>query len=231
MAALENRENIDAVYYRDGVSTGTAMGLLVKARMSMFNLFMSKMQPAENTRILDVGVSDDENDGANFLEKNYPFAQNITCAGLGAGTAVQERYPLVSYRQIEPHQPLPFADDTFDIVCSNAVLEHVGGAAQRIAFLKEQLRVARSLFMTVPNRWFPIEHHTSIPLLHYAPSLFRRVLAGTRYDHWTHVENVDFISRKTLLGEWPLARKPEVVFTGLPLGPFSSNIALIYRKN
>jgi SAM-dependent methyltransferase len=230
MATNPAGDNIDAVYYRDGVSNDTAMGALLRARMAMYRLFIDKMRPSPETTILDVGVSDDENDGANFLEKNYPWPGNITCAGLGEGAAVTARYPEVTFRQIEPGAPLPFADDSFDIVCSNAVLEHVGGAEGRRQFLLEQIRVARSVFLTVPHRWFPVEHHTGLPLLHYAPGLFRKLLRGTRYDHWTHVANVDFIDRDLLLREWPTADKPEVMLTGLPLGPFSSNIALVYRK-
>jgi len=230
MTTPSSGDNIDSVYYRDGASSDTAMGVLVRARMAMYKLFVDKLAPTQDTTILDVGVSDDENEGANFLEKNYPWPQNITCAGLGEGIQVMERYPLVQFRQIVPGQPLPFPDNAFDIVCSNAVLEHVGGPEGRRHFLLEQIRVAKTVFLTVPHRWFPVEHHTGLPLLHYMPGLFRKVLKGTRYDHWTEVENVDFIDRSLLLREWPTDDKPEIMLTGLPLGPFSSNLALVYRK-
>lgn len=221
-------DRIDAVYYRDGASKKLAMRLLVSARTAMFDLFMARMAPTASTTILDIGVSDEENDGANFLEKNYPFPRNITCAGLGLGEAVKARYPGVKYQQIEPGKPLPFADKSFDIACSNAVLEHVGGPDGRAAFVAEHLRVAKAMFLTVPNRWFPIEHHTGLPLVHYMPGLFRRLLAGTRYDHWTRAENVEFIDRAMLKLEWPGPADPEIVMTGLPIGPFSSNVAVIY---
>jgi SAM-dependent methyltransferase len=221
--------NIDSVYYRDGVDTSFAMGLLKKARMSMFDLFMREMAPTAATRLLDIGVSDDENDGANFLEKHYPWPENITCAGIGSGEAVVASYPKVSFRQIVPGEPLPFADDSFDIACSNAVIEHVGGVAQRRAFMAEHLRVAKAVFITFPNRWFPVEHHTSLPLLHYAPGAFRKLLAGTRYDYWIDPANMDFLDRATILREWPGPRPPKLMMTGLPLGPFSSNVALIAR--
>lgn len=227
--AKQDDTNIDAVYYRDGASTQTAMGVLMKARMAMFTLFMEQMQPGAQSTILDVGVSDAENDGANFLEKFYPHPQNITCAGLGDGKELMARYPQVAFRQIEPGAPLPFADQSFDIVCSNAVLEHVGGPSQREVFLKEHLRVGKTVFLTVPNRWFPVEHHTGLPLLHYLPGLFRRALSGTKYAYWTKPGNMDFIDVATLRREWPSPQPPRIVMTGIPLGPFSSNIALIFR--
>lgn len=223
--------NIDSVYYRDGVNNSLAMRVLMSARMSMFELFMREMAPTAESKILDIGVSDDENDGANFLEKLYPWQEQITCAGIGNGEAIVANYPQVKFCQIQPNEKLPFADGSFDIACSNAVIEHVGGSAQRTTFILEHLRVAKAVFITFPNRWFPVEHHTSIPFLHYSPSLFRSVLKGTRYDHWVDATNMDFIDRSTIHREWPAgARRPALITTtGIQLGPFSSNIAVIVR--
>ncbi len=227
----DSNENIDSVYYRDGVDTSFAMRLLKAARMSMFDLFMRELSPNETTRVLDIGVSDDENEGANFLEKHYPWQHNITCAGLGQGDAVSRSYPKVTFRQIEAGERLPFEDQSFDIACSNAVIEHVGGSVQRTAFIAEHLRVAKAVFITFPNRWFPVEHHTSMPLLHYSPSLFRKLLKGTRYEYWVDPANMDFLDRRTIEREWPVhGKRPSLIATaGLPLGPLSSNVAVIVR--
>ena len=229
MEEKSDSNNIDAIYYRDGVSLSLSMFLLKQARKRMFELFLQQLRPDSSTTIVDIGVSDDENEGANFLEKHYPWQDRITCAGLGSGELVKRRYPKAIYTQIAPNERLPFADKSFDIACSNAVIEHVGGAEQRRNFLLEHLRVARTVFVTVPNRWFFVEHHTGIPFLHYAPGLFRRLLANTSFDFWTDPRNMDFIDRSLLLREWPLQQKPEVIMTGLPAGLFSSNIAVIYR--
>ncbi len=190
---------------------------------------MREMAANATTTILDIGVSDDENEGANFLEKMLPWPENITCAGLGDGQAVLAAYPKCRFAHIEPGEKLPFADKSFDIAYSNAVIEHVGGRAQRQAFIAEHLRVARRAFIALPNRWFPVEHHTNLPLLHFAPGLFRRALAGTRFDYWVHPENMDFLDGRQIADEWPAHLPPPVriVTAGLPLGPWSSNIAII----
>ena len=224
-------ENIDSVYYRDGVSASAAMSVLMKARMAIFDLLLRELQPDASCKILDIGVSDDENEGANFLEKHYPWPHNITCAGLGDGEEVLRSYPKVQFRKITPHKPLPFADNDFDIACSSAVLEHVGGPAQRADFIREHLRVARAVFITVPNRWFPIEHHTKIPFLHYTPGLFRRLLAGSNLRYWADSSNLEFLDRSSILREWPDDhRPPKVVYTGIHLGVCSSNIAIIAKR-
>jgi 2-polyprenyl-3-methyl-5-hydroxy-6-metoxy-1,4-benzoquinol methylase len=63
---------------------------------------------------------------------------------------------------------LPFADGSFDVVLSNAVIEHVGDEAQQRAFVAEHLRVARHFVITTPNRWFPMETHTRAVLRHWS---------------------------------------------------------------
>jgi hypothetical protein len=42
----------------------------------------------------------------------------------------------------------------------------------------EALRVSRRVFITTPNRWFPIEVHTKLPLVHWLPD----AIAGRAYD-------------------------------------------------
>jgi hypothetical protein len=65
---------------------------------------------------------------------------------------------------------LPFADQSFDLVLSNAVIEHVGGADAQVAFVAEHRRVGRAFIITPPNRWFPIESHTRVVARHWSPS-------------------------------------------------------------
>jgi SAM-dependent methyltransferase len=55
---------------------------------------------------------------------------------------------------------LPFADGEFDIVFSNAVIEHVGDRERQRQLVSEALRVGRRIFITTPNCRFPIEVHT-----------------------------------------------------------------------
>ena len=52
---------------------------------------------------------------------------------------------------------------------SNAVVEHVGDRERQSRFVSEALRVGRSVFLTTPNRWFPVEVHTRLPLVHWLP--------------------------------------------------------------
>jgi hypothetical protein len=63
---------------------------------------------------------------------------------------------------------LPFRNDAVDLIVSNAVIEHVGDERDQKQFVEEHLRVAEVSFITTPNRWFPVESHTLVPLLHWS---------------------------------------------------------------
>src|SRR5215212_914735 len=64
---------------------------------------------------------------------------------------------------------LPFEDQSTDFILANAVVEHVGDEDDQQRFVLEQTRVARAWAITTPNRWFPIESHTSTVLRHWSP--------------------------------------------------------------
>lgn len=64
---------------------------------------------------------------------------------------------------------LPFRADAADLIVANAVIEHVGGEVQQRQFVAEHVRVGRDWVITTPNRWFPVESHTSAVLRHWSP--------------------------------------------------------------
>lgn len=222
----------DAIYYRDAGSIATARSVSARARINIYRTFVNKLRPGPGSKILDLGVSAEEGPEANMLEKQYPWQQNITCAGLGDGKVLREAYPSISYVKITPGAKLPFAANEFDIVHSNAVLEHVGGRDERAEFLREASRVGKSMFIAIPNKWFPMEHHTAIPFLHWSPPLFRALIKRTRLHWWADPHNLDFLGASNLLYEWHSLASAvgDVEYVGLRLGPLSSNLALIVQK-
>src|SRR5262249_16452869 len=68
-------------------------------------------------------------------------------------------------------------DQSFDIVFSNSVIEHVGDAKSQQDFAREVTRVGRAFWVQTPNRWFPVEQHLLTPFLHWLPKSWQRVLA------------------------------------------------------
>jgi SAM-dependent methyltransferase len=146
----------------------------LRSRRRKLQLFLDEFRPTSETSVLDVGADElgfGEADGCgtlNFFEELYPWPGRITALGLHEGEGFRARYPGIRYVQGDACA-LPFADGEFDIVFSNAVIEHVGGRERQRRLVSEAIRVGRRVFITTPNRRFPVEVHTRLPLVHWLP--------------------------------------------------------------
>ncbi len=219
----------DRIYYAHAGRIGFIRRLSLAARTQTFRLFMDALAPGATTTVLDVGVSlDVESLEANVLEQCYPHRERLVCAGIGDGSAVQRAYPGVGFVEIAPHARLPFADGQFDVAYSNAVVEHTGSRADQQAFVHELCRVAKRVFVVVPNRLFPVEHHTGLPLVHYLPlRAFRGLLRRTRFAHWAEEKNLNPILAGELRRMFPPNRNVEIRQAGLGIMAFRSNLVAI----
>lgn len=145
------------------------------SRRRKLKLFLDFMRPTEETTVVDVGVADTpfgEGEGQalthNFFEALYPWPERITAVG---------NVPLANFAQAFPQirtvvadgRELPFADREFDVAFSNAVVEHVGGREDQERFCHELCRIAKRVFVTTPNRLFPVDPHTLLPFVHWLP--------------------------------------------------------------
>jgi SAM-dependent methyltransferase len=141
----------------------------------------------------------------------------------GAGEVVGLEFELERLQQAHATVPqvvnaagehLPFPNNSFDLVLSHEVLEHVADDA---AALREMVRVLRPggrIVLFVPNRGYPFEthgiywrgryHFGNIPLVNYLPRRLRDRLAP----------HVRVYSRRDL----------ERLFEGLPLYPVERTI-------
>lgn len=147
----------------------------------MYAAFLTATNPSEADTILDVGVTSDRTyEASNYLEAWYPHKARITAVGLDDAAFLETAYPGVTFIRGDGCR-LPFKDMSFDIVHSSAVLEHVGSRQRQKEFLAELARVARrAVFLTTPNRWYPIEFHTLLPFVHWLPRAgFHAVLRAT----------------------------------------------------
>jgi SAM-dependent methyltransferase len=220
-----------SVYYQHSGTVPLASRVSLAARQKMFRLFMAACQPTAATTVLDIGVTNDTSFAeSNYFERLYPYPQNIVCVGTEDGSHLMQVYPGLRFQRVESGAPLPFADRQFDVVFSNAVLEHVGSRDQQRAFLREVCRVGKSCFVTTPNRWFPVEHHTGLPLLHHLPKpLFRALIRRTRYAYWAEEAHLNLLGARELAGLFPAGVTP--VIRRVRMAGFTSNLAAFARRD
>jgi hypothetical protein len=144
----------------------------LRSRERKLRLFLELYRPGPETTVLDVGVTDAPFGGGssdNFFEALYPWPERITAVGHTDLARFTAAFPAVRTVRADG-RALPFEDGAFDIGFSNAVVEHVaGGREGQRRFVDELCRVARRVFVTTPNRWFPLDPHTLLPFAHWLP--------------------------------------------------------------
>ncbi|MDH7484898.1 MAG: class I SAM-dependent methyltransferase [Anaerolineae bacterium] len=89
--------------------------------------------------------------------------------------------------QVADGEALPYADDSFDVVLSHEVIEHVGDDRQVLAEMLRVLRPGGRLLLFCPNRLYPFEthghywrgryHFGNTPLINWLPGCWRDRLA------------------------------------------------------
>ena len=159
----------------------------LRSRRRKLRLFLDLIRPTDETTVVDVGVADTpfgEGEGQalthNFFEALYPWPERITAVGNVPLPHFAEAFPQIT-TVVADGRDLPFADGEFDVGFSNAVVEHVGGREDQERFVRELCRVAKRVFVTTPNRVFPVDPHTLMPFIHWLPDGRRpRRLDGVR---------------------------------------------------
>ncbi|HSC51707.1 MAG TPA: methyltransferase domain-containing protein [Gaiellaceae bacterium] len=183
------------------------------ARASLWNrrrklsLFLETIRPGPETRVVDVGVGDTPfgtEPGVaathNFFEALYPWPERITAVSDVPLPNFAQAFPSIA-TVVASGLRLPFPDDAFDVAFSNAVVEHVGGREQQRRFVAELCRVAPRVFVSTPNRWFPLETHTLVPFVHWLPrDAADRAMHALRRRNW---EQVELLSKRELLTLFP----------------------------
>lgn len=183
---------------------------VLRARKKVYRIFLECMNPQKQSRILDAGVTPAKGIvGAktlttNYFEQVYPYTNNITATSIEASAkCLEELYKGLTFVLTEPYHT-PFQDKEYDIVFSNAVVEHTGTRKQQKQFIEEYCRVGKKFFFVTPNRWFPVEPHTALPLVHWFPAkIFRKILKWLGMG-WLADENIlNLLSMKEFVALFP----------------------------
>lgn len=176
---------------------------------------MKTIRPTASDSVLDLGITADLlHEADNFFEKLYPFPSQITGAGIEDLSGLKTIYPEMKLVQADGRN-LPFADKSFDIVFAGAVLEHVGSREDQKKFISEALRVGKKVFITTPNRNFPVEVHTGLPFIHLLPNkIYRKTLNSIGMEFFAKEKNLNLLRKKDFVN---LFEKEQIKFSNVKL--------------
>jgi len=210
-----------------------AVRVATRVRARIFSMFMGEFSPTEADEVLDLGVTSDQSyKSSNYFEALYPYKNRITAAGIDDASFLENIYSGLRF-QFADALNLPFSDNEFDYVHSSAVIEHVGSYANQQRMVTECLRVARKgVCLTTPNRWFPIELHTQLPLIHWLPkSWFRTILKGIGHHELAMESNLNLVTEGELRKIAALHLDWAFHFGSARLLGLKTNIVIFATKN
>lgn len=119
-----------------------------------------------------------------------------------------------------------FSDQSFDIVFSNSVIEHLFSYENQAFMAKEVLRIGKNHFIQTPNYYFPIEPHWMFPFFQFLPRKIKVIL--TKHFNLGHypkavetekalvrVDEVRLLTTKEMQGLFPESNLYREYFGGL----------------
>jgi hypothetical protein len=197
-----------------------------RSREIKYREFISLFKPSHDSTILDVGVADKEySPFDNYLEKQYPYPHRITALSIYPLGEFKKRYSRVKTVTYEGGK-FPFKDKEFSIVFSNAVIEHVGGCSEQIAFIREMNRCAFSFYFTTPAREFPLEMHTNYPFIHWLPQKTRDRFLESHGKSWATGNYMNLLRKKDIVDLLKKAHVKEFKIFTHRFGPFPLHYAV-----
>ncbi len=205
--------------------------ILKKNREIFFDYFSNSFKILEDYSVLDVGTTDIVDNFENIFIQKYPYKKNITCLSNQKLKKLNIKYPELKTIAGDARR-MGFNDISFDIVHSNATIEHVGDNKNQLQFIKECVRVSRKIiFIQTPNRFFPIDFHTKIPLIHFFPGKIHRFLLnlfGLKF--YSDINNLNLLSKKNLVEFMIKLNIKDFEILEHKLFGLVSNLILIIRK-
>lgn len=170
-----------------------------KARKRMYKLYVRFFPPEAGSDVVDIGVTPDtEFEESNFFERFYPYKDRLYATSIEDASFLEKQYPGMHFIKQTENLRFPFDDNRFNVVFSNAVVEHVGNNQNQKGFLKECIRISNyGFYITTPDRFFPVEVHTCLPFFNWIPKkTFRKILRGTKYDWCSYESNLNLLTTK-----------------------------------
>jgi hypothetical protein len=172
-------------------------------RTKRFQDFLSLVKPPPQAKIIDLG-------GTPYMWELIPHDFEVTLVNL-PGTVRPNGNEQIRFVEGDATNLRQFfSDQSFDIVFSNSVIEHVGDEHNQANFAREVYRLGNAYWVQTPSDRWPIEPHTGFPFYWQLPEFVRDRLKRSwkkKLPVWTEmVEGTRVISRQQMQALFPDAQ-------------------------
>ena len=205
--------------------------IVLKKRLEISNIINNIIKDLQVYDALDIGTtSDDKNVSSNTVIKNIKNIEKFKC--ISDQMVTSNFFSKILKKSItEEFSENELYKFSSDLVVSNATIEHVGGVLNQKKMIQNIIKLTKKIFViTTPNRFYPIELHTKIPLIHWFPkSIYRKILKFLGLSFYANEENLNLLTvdeLKKILNSEKITY--EIKF--LKLIFFKSNIIIIGKK-
>ena len=142
--------------------------------------------------VLDVGI------GSGHIA-HYLSAVSKSVTGVNI---CDEREISAGYRFVEVSGPeLPFPDNSFDVVISNQVIEHMTCQKDHLIEMCRVLKSDGIIYLAMPNKYSIIEPHYHIPFLSWMPRRIANMLTMTLCKKEWDVFPLDYFTARTMIND------------------------------
>ena len=205
---------------------------LLENREKILKIFFNEIHYNNEKLLLDVGTTSSIDKNHNLILQKTLNNKNITCISNQDCNFLKKTFPNVKEFIIADGCNNQLDDNTYDIVYSNATIEHVGSYNNQKLFISECLRVAKkNIFITTPNRYFPLDFHTKIPFIHMLPKpIHRKILNLFGYSFFAKEKNLNLLSKKDLIDHCEKLKIKNYKIIPYKLYFFTSNLILVIQK-
>jgi hypothetical protein len=206
--------------------------IATEARNNFFKILKEKTKYSNKNSIIDIGTTPSLYSDQNIIlhriknNKNVCILSNLDCK------IILKKFPNIIKFYHQDARNINIPKNSFDIVHSNATIEHVGSYKNQLNFVKECLRISKKyVFITTPNRFFPLDFHTIIPLIHWLPKNFhRKILKIIGLNFYSLEKNLNLLEEIDLINICKKLNIKNFQIIRHKLFLMTSNLILIIEK-
>jgi len=145
-----------------------------------------------NSDVLDVGI------GSGHITH---YLSRISKSVTGVNIS-DEREISTGYNYVEVSgAKLPFSDNSFDVVVSNQVIEHMTCQNEHISEIYRVLKPSGVLYLAMPNKYSLIEPHFKFPFLSWLPRSVANKITTSFYSQVWDVYPLDYFTARSMVDD------------------------------